>query len=113
MRKNTSGRGGYRPGAGRPKTSLQQRELKKLLRAVRKEAKAKNTTWQDEYAKMMFDRIASPKERLATFKILMEHVLSKHTEKDINVNHNQGPKIGLPEMRPDPAKLISIKGGLK
>lgn len=51
------------------------------------------------------------KERIASTKIFKDYTMSKHTEKDINVNHNRGPKIGLPEMKPDPAKLIPIQGG--
>ena len=105
--------GGVRPGSGRkPAYMLTDNQIKAMLRTAKKKAKEEGKALDDILLDIAYDP-KDPKVQLAAIKLFKEFTMSKHTEKDINVNHNQGPKIGLPEMKRDPAKLIQIKGGSK
>jgi hypothetical protein len=111
----SSGWGGRRPGSGpKPKYMMSSNQVKKMLRRMRK-SKRETGVDEDEFLVSIISTGKTPegeevdiKERLSAVKIFKDYTRSKHTEKDININHNQGPRIGLPEMRPDPAKLIPI-----
>jgi len=103
-------RGGFRPGSGRKPIEPSQRELKRLLREVKKKAAERGATWQSIFAELLFDSIASPKDRIAAFKVFMEYVLVRKSEQNVNVTKTEGPTIYLPEMKPDPAKIIAIDG---
>ena len=108
--------GGKRPGAGRkPGYMLSDYQVKKMLRRMRK-SKRETGVDEDEFLVSVISKGVTPeggevdiRERLSATKIFKDYTMSKHTEKDININHNQGPRIGLPNMRPDPAKLIPVK----
>ena len=109
--KNTNRWGGKRPGSGRkPAYMLTDNQIKAMLRAVRKKAKAEGETLDDVLIDIAYHDKDTGK-RLAAIKLFKEFTMSKHTEKDINITDTRGPKVGLPEMKPDPAKLIAIEGG--
>jgi len=91
---------------------LTDNQIKAMLRTAKKKAKDEGKALDDILLDIAYDP-KDPKVQLAAIKLFKEFTMSKHTEKDININDKTGPKIGLPEMRPDPAQLISIKGGLK
>lgn len=129
--KKTSGWGGKRSGSGpKPKYMMSSNQIKKMLARMRK-AKRETGVDEDEFLVNVISEGKSPdvrdqngeiitpgekadiKERLAATKIFKDYTMSKHTEKDINITDARGPKIGLPEMKPDPAKLIPIDGGKK
>jgi len=50
------------------------------------------------------------KERLTALRLIADLAVAKHSEQTVNVNKTEGPSIGLPPARQDPAKLISIEG---
>jgi hypothetical protein len=102
--------GGARPNAGRPKKTLTQQQVSKIIKAVEKKGKENGISWSDSFAEMLFDPVANYRERLQAFRLFMEITISKSIEQNINVNKNQAPKIYLPEKRPDPAKVIPIQG---
>lgn len=102
--------GGARPNAGRPEKTLTQQQVSKILKSVEKKGKEQGTSWSDVFAEMLFDPVANFKDRLQAFRLFMDITISKSIEQNINVNKNQAPKIYLPEKRPDPAKVIPIKG---
>lgn len=104
--------GGPRPNSGRPKNTLSQRQINKIIRSVNKIAKEKKTSWSDTFAEMLFDPLAGYNEKLNAFKVFMDFTIAKRQEKDVQVTKNSAPVI-LPETRPDPAKLIPIKGAKK
>jgi len=103
--------GGARPNAGRPKKTLTQQQVSKIIKSVEKKGKEKGISWSDSFAEMLFDPVANYRERLQAFRLFMEITISKSIEQNINVNKGQAPKIYLPEKKPDPAKLIPIDGG--
>ena len=128
--KNVNRWGGVRPGSGRkPAYMLTDNQIKAMLRTARKKAKVEGKTLDDILLEIIYNtrafeielksgkkkiELAVPtKERLAAIKLFKEFTMSKHSEKDINIIDARGPKVGLPEMKPDPAKLISIEGGKK
>ena len=112
--KKPGGWGGVRPGAGpKPAYMLTENQIKAMLRRAKKKAKAEGGSLDDVLLTLAYDT-KDPKLQLAAIKVFKDFTMSKHStaEKDINVNHNQGPRIGLPEMEVDPALKI-IKGGKK
>ena len=111
--KNANRWGGKRPGSGRkPAYMLTDNQIKAMLRSARKKAKAEGKTLDDVLLNIAYDTKDTGKQ-LAAIKLFKEFTMSKHTEKDINITDTRGPKVGLPEMKPDPAKLIAIEGGKK
>jgi len=104
--------GGERSGSGRkPAYMLTENQIKATLRNVRKWAKKKGETLDDCLLKIAYGgKGISRRDQIAAIKLLKDTTMSKHTETDINVNVSQGPTIYLPEMRPDPAKMIPVKG---
>ena len=105
-------RGGKRAGAGRkPSYMLPENLVKTMLRTAKKKAKESGKTLDDILLELAYQK-KDPRTRLAAIKLFKDFTMTKHTEKDINVNHNEGPKIGLPEMKPDPA-LVLHEGGKK
>ena len=101
-------RGGKRPGSGRkPKYMLTEYQIQQMHKKAKKRAREEGKTIDDILLDVIYYTGKSElREKLAAIKLLKEYTLQKHTEKDVNVNINHGPVIGLPEMRPDPAKQI-------
>lgn len=110
-------RGGRRPGAGRKKVTLSQSQINKMIKAAKKRAKETGRTLDDillDFAYGLVDeKEVDNKDRLAAIKLYKDFTISKHSEKDVNITDNRGPKIGLPARKPDPAKLVGIDGGKK
>ena len=109
--KKTENRGGYRPGSGRKPNEISNKTIDGLLSALKENEKKHGTTWQQELADIMWGTDKAAKIRVG--KILTEVLATKHSSKDININEINGPQIGLPEIRQDPAKVIAIGGKAK
>ena len=103
---DVKGRGGSRLNSGRKKTSISDRQISKLIRAVNRKARENKTTWADEYADLMFDKVSNPKDRIAAFKLYLDVTTAKKSE--VEVKEVKAPII-LPERRPDPAKVVELK----
>ena len=126
----TDGRGGARPGAGRkPTYVISEKEVKKLVKAAEKKAKETGKSLADVLIDLAY-QTDDKRTALGALRIYFDHTIVKNTEKDINLNQNQnvGPtiyktndrgemiitQIGsssvyLPELKPDPTKLIPMK----
>ena len=127
----TDGRGGARPGAGRkPAYIISEKEVEKLVEAAEKKAKETGKSIADVLIDLAYQK-DDKRTALGAIRIYLDHNITKTTEKDINLNDNQntGPtifktndrgemvitqlgssRIFLPEIEPDPAKLIPING---
>jgi hypothetical protein len=103
--------GGYRPGAGRPrkKKTVSEKVKNNYLKAARELAKEYGEPIEKAVLRLIYKDDVQDSVRASVLKAYNEALLIKETEKDVNVNMNRGPAIYLPEMRPDPAKLIPIK----
>ena len=126
-------RGGSRPGAGRkPVYVISEKEVKKLVKAARGKARETGKSLADVLIDLAY-QTDDKRTSLAAIRIYFDHTIVKNTEKDINLKQGHtGPSIYkindrgeavltkfgsssicLPEMKPDPAKLIPIGGGKK
>ena len=123
------GRGGARPGAGRkPAYVISEKERKKLVKAANKKARETGKGLADVLIDLAY-QTDDKRTALGAIRIYFDHTIVKNTEKDINLNQNlnTGPtifktndrgemivtklgsiRIGLPEIKPDPARLIPI-----
>ena len=113
------GWGGARPGGGRkPISQLSDEQAKILYRELRKRHKAEGRTWQSVLIDLVFGKDSktgaalemTAKERLTALRLLADLSVAKQSEQTVNVHKSEGPQIYLPEMEPDPAKLIAIDG---
>ena len=113
------GWGGHRAGAGRKSINqLSDKEAKTLYRELRKRSKAEGRTWQAVLIDFVFGRDSktdqplqmTAKERLTALRLVADLAVAKQSEQTVNVNRSEGPSIGLPPARPDPAKLVTIDG---
>ena len=102
--------GGYRPGAGRPrkKKTVSEKVKNNYLKAARELAKEYGEPVEKAVLRLIYKESVQDSVKASVLKAYNEALLIKETEQDVNINHNHGPKIGLPEMRPDPAKLIPL-----
>jgi len=114
---NSTGWGGTRPGAGRPKESLSQRQLKSMLAKGRKWAKERDGDVDDFILSVIHGAIdkldvdsLTIRDRLTAAKLWKDCTMTKASEQNVNVQTQQGPVIALPPLRQDPALKV-IKGG--
>ena len=106
--------GGSRPGAGRPrkKKTVSEKVKANYLKAARELAKEYGETLEKAVLRLIYKNKIQDSVKVAILKAYNEAMLVKESKKDISVNDNQGPRIGLPEMQPDPALKI-VQGGKK
>ena len=110
--KKIENRGGARIGSGRKsKYALTEIAIDNMLKAAKRWAKEKGKTLDDVLLDIIYDTENEPRVRMGGIKIYKEFTMAKSSEQNINHKNMDGPKIGLPEMKPDPAKIIQIKGG--
>lgn len=110
--------GGRRPGAGQPKKSLSVGQLKEIKRLTKARAKKEGRQWLDVLYDFIYghewrdgekvDLELEPRDRISALRLLADVALVKQSEQNVNVSRAEGPQIYLPEMRPDPAKLIVL-----
>lgn len=120
--KGQKGGGGARPGSGRKAINqLSDKQAKQLHAAIKKRCKLEGRSWQELLLDFVFgkdlntnsDLKMTPKERLTALRLLADLAVAKQSEQTVNVNRNEGPTIGLPPVKQDPAKLVSLDGGRK
>jgi hypothetical protein len=117
---NTNGWGGKRPGSGRKSTfELNEEQLKEYLCEVKKLCKEKGVSPISFLFSVMNNELdgvqggVELKSRVMTAITLLKFNQLNIKQENINITDTRGPAIYLPEMKPDPAKLIPIKGGKK
>lgn len=108
QREHTTQRGGARPNSGpKPVFSLIDDELVKLFKTLKREAKERGETWQENFCKHLYseDRV----EAAAFHKMLGAMVTVKRSQSSVEVTEHKAPALFLPEERADPAKVVPIK----
>jgi hypothetical protein len=121
--------GGKREGSGRkPAYMITDNQVKAMLKTAKKRAQEEGKTIDDVLMDIIYNRQAyevekprgkvelvievPPKDRITAIKVFKEYTIGKRIEKESH-NHNyqhEGPAIGLPPMREDPALKI-VKSG--
>lgn len=103
-------RGGTRPGAGPPLLLAKWGSSPgDMIKAAVKVAKKEGRTL-DEVLLAIAYHAENLTHRLAAIKIFKEYTIPKVSEKKVEINEKQAPKIYLPAKKPDPAKVIPIGG---
>jgi hypothetical protein len=132
----TENRGGARPGAGRkPIYTVSEREVKRLVKAARKKAKESGQDIAEILMGLAY-QVDDKRTALGAIRIYLEHTTVNTVEKDDSQPRRYiggplilsqtamalyrelsdeerdrifpGPRIVLPELRPDPAKQFSL-----
>ena len=94
--------GGTRPGAGRPKASLTERAVRKMLSAQRKAEKEHGATIDEVLLDIIYSKKTPPTARLTGIKLWKEHTQARPTEGKTKVDETiTGPTIYLPELEKD------------
>jgi hypothetical protein len=99
---NKDARGGTRPGAGRPRLEYDRAEL---LEAVRRKAESTGRSIASELVEMAYDD--DKRIRLAAIKIVYQ-MLGKPAAQRPSTQQFPSTDSGLPERRPDPARVFPI-----
>ena len=90
--------GGTRPGAGRPKSTLTDRAVRKMLRAQNKAEKIHEKTIDEVLLEIIYNKKNPPTARLTGIKLWKEHTQARPSEGKNKVNDSiKGPEIYLPE----------------
>ena len=111
----SSGWGGKRKNqTGRPPIikTTSERIKNNYIKAANKLKKQYGIPLEEAVLGMVYDKKVQDTVKVAILKAYNEALLVKETEQNVNINETRGPRIGLPEMKPDPA-LSLIKGGKK
>ena len=91
--------GGTRPGAGRPKSTLTDRAVRKMLRAQNAAEKKHNKSLDEVLLEIIYDKKNPPTARLTGIKLWKEHTQVRPTEGKNKVNDSvSGPQIYLPDL---------------
>ena len=109
------GRGGARPGAGRPKKTNTQKQVDSMLAAGTAWAKREGKSLDDlllgiAYAKDGFENVTVA-QQLKAISLWKQHTMASVSESHIDVTKRSGPGIYLPEELPEivPANVTPIR----
>jgi len=111
-RKKQDGRGGARPGAGRPpgKTeTLSVRQVKEMRQTAERLAKKHGRTIFEVLGDWVYDTELNTKDRMPAAKLYLDKMMISVSEGG-EADKNAGPAVFLPEMRPN---LELVDGGKK
>ena len=114
--KSKLGWGGYRPGAGRKPKPASIKQLNAMLEKGNNWAKKTGYDVDEvllavigDDKKLLGVEDIPLKDRITCAKIWKDFTMSRVTENEHNLNEQPGRLvIGLPEQRPDPAKVVHI-----
>lgn len=103
-------RGGKRAGSGRkPIHKLSDAEVKRLVRSARRKAKETGQHISDILIDLAYQD-GDKRTALSAIAAYYNNVIIKTSEKDVNFNKTDGPAIGLPPKKQDPALKV-LDGG--
>lgn len=119
--------GGKRAGSGRKSSfEITDSQVSAMLRCAKKRAKEENKTIDDVLLDIVYGRIAyevegrggkkkivfdiDPRDKIAAIKLFKEFTMARKSQVDKTVRTIEGPAIGLPPSRQDPALKI-VKNG--
>ncbi len=110
-----TGRGGARPGAGRPKKTNTQEQVDQMLAAGKRWAKQEGKSLDDlllacAYAKDGFTE-ATIAQRTRAIGLFKQFTMASVSESHIDVTRHSGPGIYLPEELPEcaPSNVTPIR----
>jgi hypothetical protein len=114
-RPGITGSGGSRPGAGRPqkqKPDYENKFKQRILKAARELKKEHGISIEKAMLCLCFDADTQDSVKASIFKIYADMFVVKSSRRGAEPEvRNRGPVIGLPPMRPDPAKIVPLEGG--
>lgn len=102
--------GGARPNSG-PKSNkptVTERQVKRMLAEAMARAKKEGKTIDGVLLDIIYDADGKVPDKLAAIKLFKDFTMAKTSESNVNVKKVNGPAIGLPASKPDPAKLVPI-----
>ena len=105
-------RGGAREGAGRkPIFGLSEDTRRNILRDLDEMANENGTTLGKELGGMIFGkgRGRDKRTRMQAIQAVLRDVLTRSSERDVNVNHVVKPQVYIPEQFPDSAEAPEFK----
>jgi hypothetical protein len=103
-------RGGKRTGSGRKSLlALMGCTSADMIKTAEFIAKQESKTIDEVLLEIAY-HAESVQHQLAAIKIFKEYTIAKVSEKKVEINKKQAPKVYLPEKKPDPAKVIPIGG---
>ena len=91
---------------GRPKKTESEKSIAHMMRVKRKKDKETGKHIDDVLVNLIYDEVATPRDRLAAIRLFKEYTMSKTSEQNINVSKQVGPVIGLPPLKEDPALKV-------
>lgn len=106
------GWGGPRPNSGRPRKHPAELASvsSRFLRAAKKRAEKEGKALCDVLLDMIYSKKETTKDRIAATKLYLDVIVPKKTESSETSKNQKDKPIKLPEMKPDPAKVIQMKG---
>jgi len=111
-------RGGARKGSGqkRKKISFDERDIRDLMKAVRKFEKESGKSINEIlvgiiYAASFQGEKIKIRDRIEAIKLLKALTRTKTSEKNINLTVSPGPTIFLPSPRPDETQIKLVNNG--
>ena len=106
--------GGARPNSGpKPKQKTTSERVKRnWLAAARKIKKETGKTVEEHALRMVLDPDVQDTVKASIIKHYNEALIIKETIQDMTVTKKDGPAIGLPPIKEDPALKV-VKGGKK
>ena len=104
--------GGARSGSGPKRTEISEIQINTFYAEA--EAHEKKTGKSIPYYTIKIaTQVKDKRAALQAQALFYNTVISKYSEKDINLNEGSGPKIYAPKRKPDPATLKLVKGDKK
>lgn len=96
------GRGGARPGAGRPpgRDNLSVRQVQEIRKTAEKLAKQHGCTLYELLGNWCYDESLPVKDRMAATKLFLDKMMISVKEGG-EADKNAGPVLFLPELRPN------------
>lgn len=95
---------------GRPGKTVTQKAVDHMMRVMRKKARETGKHIDDVLVGLIYDDLATPRDRLAAIRCFKEYTMSKISEQNINVSKVAGPAIELPAVRGEDPALKLVKG---
>jgi hypothetical protein len=110
-----TGGGGPRPNSGRPpkkRPDYEKKFKKRILKAARELEKEHGINLEKTMLALCYDANTQDSVKASIFKIYADMFVVKSSRRgaEPEIAH-RGPVIGLPPMRPDPAKIVPLEGG--
>ena len=110
--KGRSGSGGARPGAGGPKKDRTVSDVVKagILKAAKRLKKKYKIPIEEAMLELVYDKKTQAAVKASVFKVYIDALVAKESDKNVNFTGAQAPAISLPPRREDPALKVHEGG---